>query len=138
MADAKGGAKGSFHPRPMSPHLSVYRLTVTMAMSIMHRITGAALVAGTLLLAWWLLALSTDAGAYATVASVMNSIVGRLILFGFTWALLHHMLGGVRHFVWDAGYGFEHPAREILVWVSLVGGLVLTVIVWVVALLVVR
>jgi succinate dehydrogenase / fumarate reductase, cytochrome b subunit len=116
--------------RPLSPHLMIYRPTLTMAMSIVHRITGGALYVGVLLLAWFLLAASMDAAAFATASAFLNSILGRLILFGFTWALLHHMLGGVRHFVWDAGYGMDDPQREWLAWGTLIGGLVLTIVVW--------
>src|SRR5471030_1875354 len=90
--------------RPLSPHLSVYRLTLTMAMSIVHRITGGALYVGVLLLAWFLLATSMDQAAFSVASGFLNSIFGRLILFGFTWSLFHHMLGGIRHIIWDAGY----------------------------------
>ncbi len=119
--------------RPLSPHLQVYKFALTMAMSIVHRITGAGLYAGTLLLAWWLIAAATSASAFADVSWFMSSIIGRLILFGFTWALFQHMLGGVRHFIWDAGYGMEHPQREYLAQATLIGGLVLTVLVWIAA-----
>ena len=119
--------------RPLSPHLQVYKFALTMAMSIVHRITGAGLYAGTLLLAWWLIAAATSASAFADVSWFMSSIIGRLILFGFTWALFQHMLGGIRHFILDAGYGLDHPQREYLAQATLIGGLVLTVLVWVVA-----
>lgn len=119
--------------RPLSPHLQVYRFALTMAMSIAHRITGAGLYLGTLLLAWWLLAAASSASAFATASWFMGSIIGQLILFGFTWALFHHMLGGVRHFIWDMGYGMDHPEREYLAQATLVGGIVLTVIVWIAA-----
>jgi succinate dehydrogenase / fumarate reductase cytochrome b subunit len=122
--------------RPLSPHLMIYRPTLTMAMSIVHRITGGALYVGVLLLAWFLLAASMDAAAFATASAFLNSIFGRLILFGFTWALLHHMLGGVRHFIWDAGYGMDDPQREWLARGTLIGGLVLTIVVWAVALVI--
>jgi succinate dehydrogenase / fumarate reductase cytochrome b subunit len=120
--------------RPLSPHLSVYRLTLTMAMSIVHRITGGALYVGVLLLAWFLIAASMDAAAFGVAAGFLNSILGRLILFGFTWALFHHMLGGIRHFIWDAGYGMEAPQREWLAWATLIGALVLTILVWAIGL----
>ena len=119
--------------RPMSPHLQVYRFALTMAMSIAHRITGVGLYAGTLLLAWWLVAAATDAASFANVSWFMGTIVGRLILFGFTWALFHHLLGGLRHFVWDLGYGMDHPEREYLAQGTLIGGIVLTVVVWIIA-----
>jgi len=121
-------------PRPLSPHLGVYRLTLTMVMSGLHRITGMALYAGVLLLAWFLIATSMDATAFAAASGFLNSIFGRLVLFGFSWSLFHHMLGGIRHFVWDAGYGMDDPEREWLATGTLVGGLVLTAIVWAIGL----
>ena len=78
-----------------------------MAMSIVHRITGVALYFGTLLLAWWLIAAASGPAAYANVQAFTSSFIGRLIVFGYTWALLHHLLSGIRHFVWDLGYGFK-------------------------------
>lgn len=118
--------------RPLSPHLDIYRLTLTMAMSIAHRITGVGLYLGVLLLAWFLLALAGDAASFATFSGFLNSIVGRLVLFGFTWSLFHHMLGGVRHFLWDAGIGLDHPLRERLAQMTLIGGLVLTFLAWII------
>ena len=118
--------------RPLSPHLDIYRFTLTMAMSIAHRITGVGLYLGTLLLAWFLLALAGDGSTFATFSAFMNSIFGQLILFGFTWALFHHMLGGVRHFLWDAGIGLDHPLRERLAQMTLGGGLALTILAWII------
>src|SRR5476651_2646628 len=117
--------------RPLSPHLMIYRPTLTMAMSIVHRITGGALYVGVLLLAWFLLATSMDASAFGVASGFLNSILGRLILFGFTWALLHHMLGGVRHFIWDAGHGLEPGEREFLAYATIIGSAVLTLVVWI-------
>jgi len=117
-------------PRPLSPHLQIYRPTITMMMSIMHRITGAALYFGTLLLAWWLLAAATGPNSYGVIAWFMTTIIGRLILFGYTWALLHHMLGGVRHLIWDTSRGLGPHEREWLAGATLVGSLGLTVILW--------
>ena len=119
-------------PRPLSPHLSVYRLTLTMVMSGLHRITGMALYAGVLLLAWFLIAASSDASAFATFSWFIHSIIGQLVLFGFTWSLLHHMLGGIRHFVWDAGYGLDNPEREQLAQATMIGGIALAIIVWII------
>jgi succinate dehydrogenase / fumarate reductase, cytochrome b subunit len=121
------------HPpanRPLSPHLGIYRLTLTMAMSGAHRLTGMALYAGVLLLAWFLIAASMDASAFSYFSAFVQSIIGRLVLFGFTWSLFHHMLGGIRHFLWDAGYGLDHPEREQLAQLTLIGGLVLTIVAW--------
>ena len=118
--------------RPLSPHLSVYRLTLTMMMSIVHRITGACLYFGTLLLVWWLVAAAAGPNAYARVQWFMGTFIGRLILFGYTWALIHHMLGGIRHLIWDTGHGFGQSEREWLVRANLAGSIILTIILWVV------
>ena len=119
--------------RPLSPHLQIYKPIPTMVMSIVHRITGAALAVGTILLAWWLIAAASGPGAYANVQAFTGSFIGRLIVFGYTWALMHHLLSGLRHFVWDLGYGFKANEREALTWGALIGGIALTVLVWIVA-----
>jgi succinate dehydrogenase / fumarate reductase, cytochrome b subunit len=118
--------------RPLSPHLSIYRPMLTMMMSIVHRITGAALYGGTLLVAWLLVAAATGPGAYGTAMGFLTSWFGKLILFGYTWALMHHMLGGIRHFVWDTGRGFGVEEREWLAKLSLVGSVALTLLIWLV------
>ena len=135
MADAQSRPGVTLHPRPLSPHLSVYRPMLTMMMSIAHRITGIVLYAGALLLAWYLIAAVSGPHAFALAAGFMSSWLGLIILFGFTWALFHHLLGGLRHFIWDAGYGMDHPEREYLAQATLGGGIVLTVLVWVLAFL---
>ena len=94
-------------PRPLSPHLQIYRWPVTMATSITHRATGIALSAGTLVVAWWLIAAAVGDDAYDTFSTVVHSPLGLLILFGFVWSLAYHLLNGIRHLAWDAGYGFE-------------------------------
>jgi succinate dehydrogenase / fumarate reductase cytochrome b subunit len=120
--------------RPISPHIQIYRVTLTMALSVLHRATGIALYFGTLLLAWWLIAAASgSSGAYSTVQAFTGSIIGRLIVFGYTWALMHHMLSGIRHFVWDLGFGFKANEREALTWGALIGGIVLTVLIWIIA-----
>ena len=118
------------HERPLSPHLTVYRPPITMTMSIVHRITGGALYFGTLLLVWWLVAAASGPNAYAIVQWVMETLIGRLILFGYTWALIHHMLGGIRHLIWDTGYGLGPTEREWLTLATLIGSIGLTVILW--------
>ena len=118
--------------RPLSPHLQIYRPMLSMMMSIAHRITGAALYFGTLVVAWWLLAAAAGQNAYRTFEAFETSWIGRLVLFGFTWAMIHHMLGGIRHFIWDLGYGFGPEEREWLVRATLIGSIGLTVLLWVV------
>ena len=118
--------------RPLSPHLQVYRPLFTMMMSIFHRITGAALYFGTILLVIWLLAAASGPEAYDAVSGLFGSILGMLILFGFTWALMHHMLGGIRHFIWDTGRGLDARGRNFLARATLIGSVSLTLILWVI------
>lgn len=120
--------------RPLSPHLQIYRPTWTMVMSIVHRVTGAALYFGTVLLAVWLVAAASGPDAYADVQALFGTWFGRLILLGYTWALFHHLLGGVRHLIWDLGYGFARGERFFLAKASLAGSLALTLVVWIVGL----
>lgn len=117
--------------RPLSPHLTIYRPPITMTMSIVHRITGGALYFGTLLVAWWLIAASTSESYFDFVNWIFGSWIGRLVLFGYTWALLHHMLGGVRHLIWDTGAGLEKKTSSKIAWATLAGSIVLTVLVWI-------
>jgi succinate dehydrogenase / fumarate reductase cytochrome b subunit len=123
--------------RPISPHLQVYRWPIPMMMSILHRITGVGLYFGTLLLVWWLLAAGSGPNAYGKIGAFINSAFGRLILFGYTWALIHHMLGGIRHLIWDTGYGYGQHEREALSLATIVGSAVLTIALWIVGYLVI-
>jgi succinate dehydrogenase / fumarate reductase cytochrome b subunit len=126
MADSRPVA------RPLSPHLQIYRPMLSMMMSIMHRITGAALFFGTILFVWWLSAAAHSDGYFDLVQSFFGHWFGRIILFGYTWALMHHMLGGIRHLIWDTGRGFALPTVEKLVWANLIGSIGLTLLIWVV------
>jgi succinate dehydrogenase / fumarate reductase cytochrome b subunit len=126
MSHAKSGAE-----RPLSPHLSIYRPMLTMLMSIAHRISGAANAVGFLLLAWWLVAISLGPEPYAQVSSFFASIPGRTLLFLFTWSLIHHMLGGIRHLIWDTGHGLDKVTIEIFAWATIIGSITLTVLVWI-------
>jgi succinate dehydrogenase / fumarate reductase cytochrome b subunit len=123
--------------RPLSPHLQIYSWPLPMMMSILHRITGAGLYFGVILVAWWLLAAGSGPNAYAKVGAFFNSFFGRLILFGYTWALIHHMLGGIRHLIWDSGHGFAPNEREFLSLATIVASVVLTVVLWAVGYLVI-
>lgn len=129
MSDAKASK------RPLSPHLTIYRLSWTMAMSIVHRITGCALYFGTLLLVWWLVAAASSAKHFDTANAFLGSWFGRLILFGYTWALVHHMFGGVRHFIWDSGRGFGEAERFFLARLTLIGSVTVTILLWAIALM---
>jgi len=102
-----------------------------MMMSIVHRITGAALYVGSLLLAWWLLAAATGPDYYNYVAGLLGSWPGKIVLLGYTWALMHHLLGGLRHFIWDTGCGYDLKTVDLLSWGTLAGSLVLTALIWI-------
>ncbi len=120
--------------RPLSPHLQIYRWPITMVMSVAHRVTGFGLYGGTILLVWWLAAAASGPRAFDFANAVLGSWFGLFVLFCFTWALMHHMLGGIRHFIWDFGIGLDKPARDNLAWATIVGSVVLTALVWAVGL----
>ena len=109
------GARSSGKPkaRPLSPHLQIWRWTITLAASITHRATGMALAGGTLFLVWWLIAAATGPEAYAVFARAADHPIGKVILFGLLWALAFHLLNGVRHLAWDLGYGFKMPTARL-------------------------
>jgi succinate dehydrogenase / fumarate reductase cytochrome b subunit len=117
--------------RPLSPHLTIYRPSITMTTSIIHRITGGALYFGTLLVAWWLIAAATSERYFELVNWIFGSWVGQLVLFGYTWALMQHMMGGIRHLIWDTGAGLEKHTASKIAWVTVVVSIVLTVLIWV-------
>ena len=120
---------------PLSPFLQIYRWTWTMLMSVLHRLTGLALYGGTALVVIWLVALASGPRAYEAVAGFFGSRFGLMVLFGYTWALMHHMCGGLRHFVWDTGIGFEKHERMWLARGTLIASVSLTLVIWALALL---
>lgn len=118
-------------PRPLSPHLQVYRLPFTGAvLSITNRATGVALTLGMLLMVWWLVALATGEAAYARVEAFAGSWVGVLFLLGWTWALFYHLGNGVRHLVWDTGHAFDLASVDRGGWIVVIASIVLTAAVW--------
>ena len=128
MADARLAAS-----RPLSPHLQVFRFILTMAMSIVHRMTGGFLYVGTAFVAVWLVAAASGPVWFARVDGLYQTWIGRLILIGLVWSLIHHAIGGIRHFIWDLGYGFEKKTADRMALFNLVAGFVLTALVVVVA-----
>ncbi|ATU93518.1 succinate dehydrogenase, cytochrome b556 subunit [Phyllobacterium zundukense] len=119
--------------RPLSPHLQIYKPIPTMVMSIVHRITGSALYVGTLLVAWWLIAAATNEEYFNFVNGIYGSWFGRLVLLGYTWALIHHMIGGIRHLIWDTGRGLDKDTTTKMAWASLILSVALTILVWIAA-----
>ena len=125
MADIKSSAD-----RPLSPHLQIYRLTMPFLMSGFHRVTGVVLYFGMLIPAAWLLAAASGPDWFDSVNSLIGTFLGRLVLFGYTWGLIHHMLGGVRHLIWDTGRGLDRVSIEIFAWATIIGSVSLTAAVW--------
>jgi len=118
-------------PRPLSPHLQIYRWQLTSVLSILHRMTGIALAAGTLLLVYWLAAAAAGPGPYAAAQSFVGSILGRLLLFGWTVALFYHLCNGIRHLFWDVGRGFELRTAYASGWTVVIATAVLSVGAWI-------
>lgn len=118
--------------RPLSPHLQVYRPQLTSVLSILHRLTGIALAVGTLLLVCWLYAAASGPEAYAGIQDFNGSIIGRLLLFGWTFALFYHLCNGMRHLAWDTGWGFDLPTAYTTGRLVVAAAFVLTAIAWIV------
>lgn len=116
--------------RPLSPHLQIYRFTLLMASSIVHRATGVALYFGTLLAVAWLLSLAAGPQAHASFVKLALSPVGLVILFGYTWALMQHMMGGLRHLVWDTGASLSVANAKRLAAAGWLIALLLTLALW--------
>lgn len=115
--------------RPLSPHLQVYRWPLSMALSILHRGSGLFLSLGAVFLVWWLHSVSRGGAAHEAFLACVNSWFGRLLLIGWTLAIMFHLLNGIRHLVWDAGWGFEKPQTEATGWAVVFGTLILSAIV---------
>jgi len=125
---------GKLVRRPLSPHLQVYKPQITTVLSILHRVTGIALAAGTLLLVCWLLAGANGPDSFDGVHGFIGSVFGRLLLFGWTVALFYHFFSGLRHLAWDANKGFEKVAYVASGWAVVIATGVTSVLVWIVAL----
>jgi succinate dehydrogenase / fumarate reductase cytochrome b subunit len=123
---------GRLVERPLSPHLQVYRPQITSVLSILHRATGIAISVGTLLLVWWLVAAASGEGAYAAVSGFLRSPVGLVLLFGWTAALWYHFCAGIRHLVWDAGWGYELPQVHRTGWAVVIATAALTILTWII------
>ena len=119
------------NPRPMSPHLTIWRWGPHMLVSILHRATGTALsFAGLGILTWWLMAIARGPDAYAEFTKVAGSPVGIVVLIGVTWSFFQHLLSGIRHLVMDTGAAFELGINKTFAVLTLVGSVVLTATLW--------
>jgi len=118
--------------RPLSPHISIYRWPITMVTSILHRATGIAMAVGFVVFVFWLAYAASGPDAYAAFSAVMSSLFGQVLLVGWSWAFFYHLANGIRHLVWDAGFGFEKAQANASAWFVIVSSVVLTAIFWVV------
>jgi|SRR3954469_24188667 succinate dehydrogenase cytochrome b subunit len=123
---------GQLVRRPLSPHVQIYRWPISMALSILHRISGVALGVGTLLMTWWLIGAATSDAAFADAQWFIGSPLGLLLLFVWTAALFFHLFSGVRHLVWDIGVGFDAPLYNITGWAAVIATAACTVLVWII------
>lgn len=119
------------HPRPTSPHLQIYRPQLTSALSILHRIAGIFLAAGVPALVYWLAAAAIGPEAFALAQALAGSVIGRTLLLLWTGAFFYHLLNGVRHLAWDAGWGFELTTTYRSGWAVIAGAAILTLVSWV-------
>jgi succinate dehydrogenase / fumarate reductase, cytochrome b subunit len=116
--------------RPTSPHLGIYRWQIGNSLSILHRLTGIALAFALLALCYWLVSLAGGEPSYAAAAKVFASPLGRFALVGWTFAFMYHLLNGMRHLFWDAGYGFERTPRHVSGWFAVLGSVAATACIW--------
>lgn len=115
--------------RPLSPHLTIYRPQMSSISSILVRISGVALSFGFVLIVWWLLAASTNIKYFESANSILSSWFGIVVLIGSVWALCYHSLGGIRHLIWDMGYGFDLKTADRMGWAVIIGSFVLTFVI---------
>jgi len=117
-------------PRPLSPHLQVYKPQLTSILSILHRGTGIVLSIGSIFLVSWILVLTLGESAYQIYSQLINNWFGKLVIFGFTFGLFYHLSNGIRHLFWDAGYGYDLKDAYISGFAVIFSSLSLTLITW--------
>lgn len=127
------GSKTGAAARPLSPHMQIWRWHITMAGSILHRATGVALYVGALILAGWAASLAAGAGAFASYKAALGSPLGKLVLFGLTFAIFYHLANGIRHLAWDQGKGFEPRTADMTGVAAITFAVTATIAVWVIA-----
>ena len=115
---------------PLSPHLQIYRWHISSLLSIAHRISGVINLLALILIFFWLIAFSFGENNYQSFLLIINSFFGKFILIGFTWSMSFHLLSGIRHLVWDLGYGFEIKTANISGIIVIISSLFLTILFW--------
>jgi len=118
--------------RPLSPYFEIFKWPVPAMLSISHRITGAGLALGAILITIWLFAALSGDDAFALVQRFRDSIIGRLMLFGWLFAFVYHLLNGVRHMRWDAGYGFDLKSTYRSGWILVCSTVIISVLIWII------
>ncbi len=119
--------------RPLSPHIQIYKPQITSVMSILHRITGAALAAGTLLLTWWLFAALSGVHAFGVFEAFRSSLIGQVMMFGWLFSFVYHFFNGIRHLKWDMGYGIEMKRVYRSGYFAIAATVILTLMIWLTA-----
>lgn len=122
--------QGLSDPRPLSPHLQVWKFHPTMLSSILHRATGVANSIGIILIVGWFFAAGLGEDAYVQFDAILSSIPAKIVLFGFTISILYHLINGVRHLVWDMGHGFSPKVADFWAFFAIIGSLVGAVAIW--------
>ena len=120
----------SIRPRPLSPHLQVYRWQMTSVLSILHRGTGLFLVLGSVMIAFWVVALSLGHNIFASYQALLGSLLGKVLLAGWSFSLFYHWANGIRHLLWDAGWGYEIERVYMTGWIVVLVSVVLTGLLW--------
>ena len=115
---------------PLSPHLQIYRWHISSLLSITHRISGIINLLALILIFFWLIVLSFGESNYELFLLIINSFFGKFILIGFVWSMSFQILSGIRHLVWDVGYGFEIKTANISGVLVILSSLVATIIFW--------
>lgn len=133
MSEANSNGNSARNARPLSPHLSIYKPIPTMVTSILHRITGVALYFGMFLFAWWLFAAATNGEYFDWVNGLFGSIIGRVVLFGLSLALVHHALGGIKHLIQDTGRALEKHFTTRLAKLHIAASVLITLVIWFIA-----
>ena len=117
-------------PRPLSPHLQIYKPQITSVLSILHRMTGVSLSIGSLIVVVWIVSLSLGVESYSYFMSITNHWFSHLVLIGFTFALYYHLSNGIRHLFWDAGFGYELKSVYISGSLVVASALIMTILTW--------
>lgn len=120
----------SMNERPLSPHLQIYKPQITSVLSILHRITGAGLALGAVLVAAWLFAALSGEDCFARVQGFRQSLIGQLMLAGWLFSFVYHLFNGIRHLKWDAGYGLDMKSSRRSGWVVICCSILLSILIW--------